>query len=114
MMYTVSKSKNDSTLKIANKLNEPKTVRKTYGSILIRFLYNKNIAATFTLLVHSTFVSEFCAKANQFSEFTGINNGSRVPLFECKTKVRINSFRIDHNGISLIMKKLDFQMTKSH
>ena len=35
------------------------------------------------------------------------NNGSTMSLFVCKTNVRINSFRINHDDISLIIKNLD-------
>ena len=36
-----------------------------------------------------------------------INNGSTMPPFAYTTNVRINSFRINHNDISLIIKNLD-------
>ena len=105
----IMKAKIDYTLRMTNKLNDPKTAPKTYWSILNRFLYDRKIPAIPSLLVNGKFVSEFCIKANLFNDFfasicTPINYGSTMPPCACKTNVRINSFRINHNNISLIMK----------
>ena len=64
------------------------------------------------LLVNGKYVSEFCTKANLFNDFfasicTPINNGNTMPPFAYKTKVKIHSFHINHNDISLIIKNLD-------
>ena len=106
------KAKNDCTQRMTNKLNDPKAAPKAYWSIFNRFLYNENIPAIRPLLVNGKFVSDFCTKANPFNDFfasicTPINNGSTMPLFACKTNVRINSFRINRDDISLIIKNLD-------
>ena len=106
------KAKNDCTQRMTNKLNDPKAAPKAYWSIFNRFLYNKKIPAICPLLVNDKFVSYFCTKANMFNDFfasicTPTNNGSTIPLFAYKTNVRINSFRINHDYISLIIKNLD-------
>ena len=106
------KAKNDYTQRMTNKLNDPKAAPKTYWSILNRFLYNKKIPVIPPLLVNGKFVLNFCTKANLFNDFfasicTPINNGSTLPPFAYKTNFKINSFRINHNDISLIIKNLD-------
>ena len=50
------KAKNDYTLRMTNKLNNPKATPKTYWSILNRFIYNKKIPSNPPLLVHGKFV----------------------------------------------------------
>ena len=111
------KAKNDYTQRMTNKLNDPKAAPKTYWSILNRFLYNKKIPVIPPLLVNGKFVLNFCTKANLFNDFfasicTPINNGSTMPPFAYKTNVRINSFRINHNDISLTIKNID--LNKAH
>ena len=108
----IMKAKNDYRQRMTNKLNAPKAAPKTHWSILNRFLYNKKIPAIPPLLRNGKFVSYFCAKSNLFNEFfasicTPINHGSTIPPFAYKTNVRINSFRINHNDISLIIKNID-------
>ena len=108
----IMKAKNDYTQRMTNKLNDPKAAPKTYWSILNRFLYNKKIPVIPPLLVNGKFVLNFCTKANLFNDFfasicTPINNGSTMPPFAYKNNVRINSFLINHNDISLIIKNLD-------
>ena len=63
------------------------------------------------------FVSHFCTTAYLFNDVfasicTPINNGSTMPPFAYKTNVRINSLRINHNDISLIIKNID--LNKAH
>ena len=48
------KAKNDYTLIMTNKLNDPKATPKTYRSISNRFLYNKKIPA-----ISSPFISKW-------------------------------------------------------
>ena len=108
----IMKAKNDYTQRMTNKLNAPKAAPKTHWSILNRFLYNKKIPAIPPLLRNGKFVLYFCAKSNLSNAFfasicTPINNGSTIPPFAYKTNVRINSFRINHNDISLIIKYID-------
>ena len=108
----IMKAKNYYTQRMTNKFHYPKAAPKTCWSILNRFLYNKKIPPITPLLVNGKFVSEFRTKANLFNDFfasicTPINNGSTMPPFAYKTNVRINSFRINHNDISLIIKNLD-------
>ena len=120
------KAKNDYILKTTSKLSDPKAVPKTYWSTLNRFLYNKKILsipyllivhlfqtyAIDTLLVNSTFISDFRVKAHLFCDFFTSTcmprgNGSTLPQFAYKTDVQINSFRVNQNYISLIIKTLD-------
>ena len=61
------------------------------------------------LLVNNKFISDFRVKANLFNDFfasicTPIHNGSKLPQFGYKTDVKINSFRVNQNDISLIIK----------
>ena len=102
---------------MTSKLNDPKAAPKTYWSILNRFLYNKKIPSIPPLLVNDKFISDFHIKANLFNDFfasicTPINNGSTLPQLAYKTDVKINSFRVNQNDISLIIKTLDAE--KAH
>ena len=102
---------------MASKLNDPEAAPKTYWSTLNRFLYNKKIPSIPPLLVNYKFISDFCLKPNLFNDFfasicTTINNGSTLPQFAYKTDVKINSFRVSQNDISLIIKTLDAE--KAH
>ena len=106
------KAKIDYILKITRKLNDPKAAPKTYWLILNRFLYNKKTPSIPPLLVNNKFISDFPIKANLFNDFfasicTLINNGSTLPEFAYKTDAKINSFRVNQNDISLIIKTLD-------
>ena len=106
------KAKNDYTQRMTKKLNDLKAVPKTYWSILNRLLYNKKIPPILPSLVNGKLVSDFCTKANLFNDFfasicTPINNGITMLPFTYKTNVRINSFRVNHNDISLTIKNLD-------
>ena len=97
---------------MANKLIDPKAAPETYWSVLNRFSYNKKIPGIPPLLVNGIFISDFCTKTNLFNDFfasicTPVNNGSAMPLFAYKINVRINSSRINHNDISLIIENLD-------
>ena len=96
---------------MTSKRNNPKAAPKTYWSILNQFLYNKEIPSIDPLLVNNKFISDFCIKANLFNDFfasicTPINNQSTLPQFAYKTDVKINSFRVNKNDISLIIKTL--------
>ena len=93
------KAKNGYTLKMTNKINDPKSDPRTCWSILNRFLYNTKIPAIPPLLVNDKFVSNFVA-----SICTAINNGKNIPPFAYKTSVRMNSCHINHYDISLIIK----------
>ena len=105
----ILKAKNNYILRMTSKLNDSKTAPKTYLSILNRYLYNKKIPSIPPLLVDSKFTSDFCVKANLFNDFfasicTSINNGSILPQFAYKTDVKINSFQVNQNDVSLIIK----------
>ena len=79
-------------------------------------LYNKNIPSIPPLVVNNKFISDFRVKANLFNDFfasiyTPINNGSILPQFTYKTDVKIDSFRVNQNDISVIIKTLDAEKT---
>ena len=79
-------------------------------------LYNKNIPSIPPLVVNNKFISDFRVKANPFNDsfasiYTPINNGSILPQFTYKTDVKINSFRVNQNDISVIIKTLDAEKT---
>ena len=72
-----------------SKLEDSNTASKTYWSILNRFLYDKKIPAIPPLVVDGNFISDFCEKANLFSNFfasicTPIKNNSRYFLLSVK------------------------------
>ena len=95
-------------LRMTSKLNDPKAVSKTYWLILNRFLYNKKITSIPPLLVNNKFISDICVKVNLFNDFfapicTPIINGSKLLQFPYKTDVKIISFRVNQNDISLII-----------
>ena len=104
------KAKNNYTLRITNKLGDPKAAPRTYWPIFNRFFYNKKFQQSPPpFLVNGRFFSEFCFKANLFNDFfasicTKINNGGTMPPFTYKTNIRINFFRRNHNDISIIIK----------
>ena len=68
--------------------------------------------------VNSKFVSYFRVKANLTNDFfaskyTSINNEITLPQFAYKTDVKVNnSFRVNQNDISLIIKILG--LNKAH
>ena len=63
------KAKNDHTLRMTNKLSDPKAAPKTYWSILNRLFYNRKISAIPSLLVNGKWFSDFCTKADLFNNF---------------------------------------------
>ena len=119
----ILKVKNDFILRMTSKLNDPKASPKTCWSILNWFLYNKKIALIPLLLVNefisdiplllvNKFISDICVKANLFNDFfvsicMPINNRSALLQFTYKTNVKINSFQVNQNDISLIIKTSD-------
>ena len=102
---------------MTSKLNDPKTSPKAYWPILNQFLYNKKIPLIPPFFVNKKSISDFRVKTNLFNGFfasicTPINNGSTLPQFAYQTNVKINSFRVNQNDISLIIKTLDAE--KAH
>ena len=66
----ILETKKNYVLKMTSKLDkDSNTASKTYCSILNRLLYNKKIPAIPRLLVDGDFISNFCEKANIFSNF---------------------------------------------
>ena len=113
----ILKAKNDYILRMTSKLNDPKTSPKAYWPILNQFLYNKKIPLIPPFFVNKKSISDFRVKTNLFNGFfasicTPINNGSTLPQFAYQTNVKINSFRVNQNDISLIIKTLDAE--KAH
>ena len=113
----ISEAKKNYILKMTSKLANSNTAPKTYWSILNRFLYNKKIHATLSLLVDSNFISDFCEKANLFNNFfaaicTPIKNNSRLPPFIYKTNTRIHCFCVMNKNILSIINSLD--SSKAH
>ena len=108
----ILEAKNNYTLKMTTKLQDPKTAAKTYWAILSRLLYKKKIRAIPPLFVNGKFVSDFWEKRNLFNNFfasicTPIKNSSVLPLFSYRTNARITSFDITDEEISLIIKNSD-------
>ena len=94
------------------KLDNPKTVPKTYWSIINKFLSNKKTPIIPTALVNSDLVSDFEQKGNLFknyfaSQCTPIKNGSKLPKFSYKTEKILTSFDIKDDDILSIIKNLN-------
>ena len=99
------------------KLDNPKTVPKTYWSIINKFLSSKKIPIIPPILVNGELVSYFKQKANMFnnhfaSQCTAIKNSSKLPNFSYKTEKRLTSFDIKDDDILLIIKNLN--VNKAH
>ena len=85
--------------------------------MLNQFLYNKKIPSIPPLLVNNKSISDFCVKANLCNDFFAsicaqINNGNTLLQFAYKINVKINSFPVNQNDISLIIKT--FNAKRAH
>ena len=110
-------AKKNYILKMSKKLEDSHTAPKAYWTILNRLIYNKKIPAIPPLFVDGNFISDFCAKANIFSNYsasicTPIKNASVLPPFSYKTNTRMDSFKVTKSDILSIAKSLD--STKAH
>ena len=63
----LNESNNGYTAKMSAKLENPKSVPKTYWSIINKFLSNEKIPIIPPILVNSELVSDFKQKANIFN-----------------------------------------------
>ena len=84
---------------MSKKLADSNTSSKSYWTILNRLLYNKKLPTTPLLLVNGKIVSDFCKKANIFSNFfasiwTPTDNTNCLPCFSYRTERRIKSFQV--------------------
>ena len=91
------------------KLDNPKSIRKTYWSIINTFLNNEKIPIIPPILVNGELVSDFKQKANIFNNHfaslcTPIKNGSKLPTFSYKTEKSLTSFDKKDDDILLILK----------
>ena len=71
-------------MRLAIKVNNPKTAPKTYWSILKAFPNGSKIPLTLPLLLNNEFVTDFLVKGNLFNYFCReqcrpITNGSFLP-----------------------------------
>ena len=104
----INESKDRYIAKMNAKSDNPKSVPKTYWSIINTFLSNKKIPITPPILVNGELVSDFKQKANIFNNhfaflWTPIKNGSKLPSFSHKTGKRLTSFDIKDDDILLII-----------
>ena len=86
------------------KLDNPKTVPKTYWSIINKFLSNKKTPIIPSVLVNGELVSDFERKANLFNNYfasqcTSIENGSKLPNVSYKTEKILTSFETKDDDI---------------
>ena len=86
------------------KLDNPKTVPKTYWSIINKFLSNKKTPIIPSVLVNGELVSDFERKANLFNNYfasqcTPIENGSKLPNVSYKTEKILTSFHTKDDDI---------------
>ena len=77
----ILEAKNNYTLKMTTKLQDPKTAAKTCWAILSRLLCKKIIPAIPPLFVNGKFVSDFCEKANLFNN---VSASIRTPIKKLK------------------------------
>ena len=99
------------------KLDNPKTVPKTYWSIINKFLSNKKTPIIRPVLVNGELVSDFEQKANLFNNYfasqcSPIKNGRKLPNFSYKTEKILTSFDRKNDDILSIVKNLT--VDKSH
>ena len=66
---TITSSKLKYYERLANKLNDPKTVPNTYWEILKKFVNGTNISLIPPLLVGNQLVSDSLVKANLFNDY---------------------------------------------
>ena len=105
----INESKDRYIAKMSAKLDNPKSIRKTYWSIINTFLNNEKIPIIPPILVNSELVSDFKQKANIFNNHfaslcTPIKNGSKLPNFSYKTEKSLTSFDKKDDDILLILK----------
>ena len=89
-------SKERFIVKVSAKLNNPKTVPKTYWSIINKFSSNKKTPIIPPVLVNGKLVSDFETKANLFNNYfasqcAAIKNGDKLPNFSYKTEKILTS-----------------------
>ena len=104
----INESKDRYIAKMNAKSDNPKSVPKTYWSIINTFLSNKKIPIAPPILVNGELVSDFKQKVNIFNNhftflWTPIKNGSKLPSFSYKTGKRLTSFDIKDDDILLII-----------
>ena len=107
----INESKDRYVAKMSAKLDNPKSVPKTYWSIINKFLSYKKIPIIPPILVNGELISDFEQKDNIFSNHfaslsTPIKNGSKLSSFSYKTEQRLTSFDIKDDDILLIIKKI--------
>ena len=95
--------------KMSAKLDNPKTVPKTYWSIINKFLSNKKTPIIPPVLVNGELLSDFEQKPNWFNSYfasqcTPIKNGSKLPNFSYKAEKILTSFAIKDGDILSIIK----------
>ena len=105
----INESKDRYIAKMSAKLDNPKSIRKTYWSITNTFLNNEKIPIIPPILVNGELVSDFKQKANIFNNHfaslcTPIKNGSKLPNFSYKTEKSLTSFDKKDDDILLILK----------
>ena len=98
--------------KMSAKLDNTKTILKTYWSIINKFLSNKKTPIIPPVLVNVELISDFKQKANLFNNYfasqcTPIKNGSKLPNFNYKNDKILTSFDIKDDDILLIIKNLN-------
>ena len=113
----IIESKERYIVKMSGKLDNPKTVLKTYWSIINKFLSNKKIPIIPPVLVNGELVSDSEQKANLLNNYFGsqctpIKNGSKLPTFTCKTEEILTSFDTKDDDILPIKNTLN--MDKAH
>ena len=118
--HAISSSKLKYHERLANKLNDPKTVPKTYWSILKTFVNSSKIPLIPPLLVDNKLVTNFLYKANLFNNFfakqcTLISNDSKVPVnLNFETRERLSALEFCVDDIVKIIRSLDQNKAHGH
>ena len=93
-------------------LDNPRTVPRTYQSIINKFLSNEKTPIIPPVLVNGKLVPDFEQKPNLFNKYfaslcTPIKNGSKLPNFNYKTDKILTSFDVKDDDILSIIKLMD-------
>ena len=108
----IIESKERFIAKMSAKLDNPKTVPKTYWSIINKFLSHKKTPIIQIVLVNGELVSDFEQKANLFNNYfdsqcSPIKNRTKLPNFSYKTEKILTWSDIKDDKILPIIKNLN-------
>ena len=114
----ITKRKEDYNHHLANKLNDPQSLPKTFWKVLKAFYNGNKIPLISPIIVNNKLVSDYEGKANHFnkffaSQFTPIDNDFQIPdSVVFNTEARLSSITCEDSDILKIIRNLD--IIKAH